>query len=64
MRFIEFKNSVIAIDSIAYVNVFSNRVSIQIKNETFSISAEFKTVAEAKEIYKNIKEILLKPLDK
>ena len=64
MKFIEFKDSVIAIDSIAYVKVFSNRVSIQIKNETFSISAEFRTVAEAREVYKNIKEILLKPLDK
>lgn len=64
MKFIEFKDCIIAIDSIAYVNIFSNRVSIQIKNKTFSISAEYKTVAEAKEVYKNIKEILLKSLDK
>lgn len=59
MKFIEFENCVIAIDSIAYVTIFSNRITIQIKNKTFSISAEYKTVAEAKEIYKNIKEILL-----
>lgn len=64
MKFIELKDCIIAIDSIAYITIFSNRISIQIKNETFSISEEFKTVAEAKEAYKNIKEILLKPLDK
>lgn len=64
MKFIELKDYVIAVDSIAYTIVISNRVLIQIKNETFPISAEFRTVAEAKEIYKNIKEILLKPLDK
>ena len=64
MRFIELTDYVIAIDSIAYITIFSNRISIQIKNETFSLSAEFKSAAEAKEIYKNIKEILLKPLDK
>ena len=64
MNFIEFKDCIIAIDSIAYITIFSNQISVQIKNETFSISAEFKTVAEAKETYKKIKEILLKPLDK
>ena len=64
MNFIELKDYVIAIDSIAYTTICSNRILIQIKNETYPISAEFKTVAEAKEIYKNIKEILLKPLDK
>ena len=64
MRFIELKDYVIAVDSIAYTTILSNQISIQIKNETFPIFAEFKTVAEAKEIYKNIKEILLKPLDK
>ena len=64
MKFIELKDYVIAIDSIAYTTILSNRISIQMKDETFPISAEFKTVAEAKEMYKNIKEILLKPLDK
>lgn len=60
MKFIELKDCIIAIDSIAYITIFSNRISVQIKNETFSISTEFKTVAEAKEVYENIKEILLK----
>lgn len=60
MKFIELKDCIIAIDSIAYITIFSNRISIQIKNETFSISTEFKTVIEAKEVYENIKEILLK----
>ena len=64
MKFIELKDYVIAIDSIAYTTILSNRISIQMTDETFPISAEFKTVAEAKEMYKNIKEILLKPLDK
>ena len=64
MRFIELKDYVIAIDTIAYTTILSNRILIQLKNETYPISAEFKTVAEAKEFYKNIKEILLKPLDK
>ena len=64
MKFIELKDFVIAVDSIAYTTIFSNRISIQVKNEKFSISVEYKTVAEAKEVYKNIKEILLKPLDK
>ena len=64
MKFIEFKDYVIAIDSIAYATTHSNRVSIQMKTENFPISAEFRTVAEAKEVYKNLKEILLKPLDK
>ena len=64
MKFIELKDYVIAVDSIAYTTIFSNRISIQMKNENFPISAEFKTVAEAKEVYKNLKEILLKPLDK
>ena len=64
MRFIELKDYVIAIDGIAYTTILSNRILIQLKNETYPISAEFKSVAEAKEIYKNIKEILLKPLDK
>lgn len=63
MRFIELKDYVIAIDTIAYTTILSNRILIQLKNETYPISAEFKTVAEAKEFYKNIKEILLKPLD-
>lgn len=60
MKFIELKDCVIAIDSIAYITIFSNRISIQIKNDTFSISTEFKTVTEAKEVYENIKETLLK----
>ena len=64
MNFIELKDYVIAIDSIAYATIISNRISIQMKNEKFPISAEFKTVAETKEVYQNIKEILLKPLDK
>lgn len=63
MKFIELKDYVIAIDTIAYTTILSNRILIQIKTETYPISAEFKTVAEAKEVYKNIKEILLKPLD-
>ena len=64
MRFIELKDYVIAIDSITYITTFSNRISIQMKNETQPIWVEFKSIAEAKENYKNIKEILLKPLDK
>ena len=64
MKFIELKDYVIAIDSIAYTTIHSNRILIQMKNETYPISAEFKSIEEAKEIYKNIKEILLKPLDK
>lgn len=64
MRFIELKDYVIAIDSITYATTFSNRISIRMKNETSPILVEFKSVAEAKENYKNIKEILLKPLDK
>lgn len=60
MKFIELKDCIIAIDSIAYVTIFSNQISVQIKNETFSFSIEFKTVTEAKEVYENIKEILLK----
>lgn len=64
MRFIELKDYVIAIDSITYITTFSNRISIQMKNETHPISVGFKSIAEAKENYKNIKEILLKPLDK
>ena len=63
MKFIELKDYVIAIDSIAYITILSNRILIQLKNETHPILAEFKTVAETKEVYKNIKEILLKPLD-
>ncbi len=64
MKFIELKDSLIAIDIIAYVTTYSCRVSIHTKNENLPIYADFKTVAEAKEVYKNIKEILLKPLDK
>ena len=64
MKFIELKDYVIAIDIIAYVTTYSNRVSIQTKTEDLSICAVFKTAAEAKEVYKNLKEILLKPLDK
>jgi hypothetical protein len=60
MKFIELKDYIIAIDSIAYITIFSNQIFIQIKNETSPISTGFKTVAEAKEVYENIKEILLK----
>jgi hypothetical protein len=63
MKFIELKDYVIAVDSIAYTTIVSNRILIQMKNETYPISAEYRTVAEAKEVYENIKEILLKPLD-
>lgn len=64
MKFIELKDYVIAIDSIAYATIISNRISVQMKTENFPISAKFETVAEAKKVYQNIKEILLKPLDK
>ena len=60
MNFIELKDYVIAVDSIAYTDAYSNRISVRIKNENCPIIAEFKTVAEAKEVYENIKEILLK----
>lgn len=64
MKFIEVKDYVIAIDSIAHLSVNSATIAIKMKNEQFPILVSYKTATEAKEIYKNIKEILLKPLDK
>lgn len=59
MKFIEVKDYVIAIDSIAYVTQNSTTVAIQMKGENFPIHARYKTVTEARESYVNISKILL-----
>ena len=56
MKFIELKDYVIAIDSIAYTTILSNRILIQLKNETHPILAEFKLLQKQKKFIKILKK--------